>query len=92
VTRRLIRPAFWSCVFEETNNERKNIMEYDDNDLYGMEALEILRPASDYLLQMATAGQIDLNKLARNELRARLRHEATMQIAAMARRPSSCAN
>ena len=32
------------------------------------------------------AGQIDLNKLARLELRARLRHEATQQIAAMAAR------
>ncbi len=47
---------------------------------------EILRPASDYLLQMATAGQIDLNKLARIELRARRRHEATLEIAAMDRR------
>ena len=61
-------------------------MEYDDNDLCGIEALEILRPASDYLLQMATAGQIDLNKLARLELRARRRYEATQQIAAMAGR------
>jgi hypothetical protein len=67
------------------DNERKNIMEYDDNDLCGMEALDILRPASDHLLQMATAGQIDLNKLARLELRARRQYEATKQIAAMAR-------
>ena len=61
-------------------------MEYDDYNLCHIEALDILSPASDYLLQMATAGQIDLNKLARRELRARLRHEATRQIAAMAAR------
>jgi len=86
VTRRLIRPAFPVCVFDETNSERKYIMEIDDNDLCGMEALDILRPASDYLLQMATAGRIDLNRLARLELRARRRYEATQQIAVMARR------
>src|SRR5258708_5372855 len=51
VTRRLVRPAFYFCVFEKTNSERKNIMEYDDNDLCSIEALDILRPASDYLLQ-----------------------------------------
>ena len=62
-------------------------MEYDDHDLCSMEALDILlRPASDYLLQLVTAGQIDLNKLARLELRARRRYEATKQIAAMAAR------
>ena len=63
-------------------------MQDDDFNTCDIEALEILRPASDYLLQMATAGQIDLNQLARNELRARLRHEATRQIAAMERRPT----
>jgi hypothetical protein len=47
-----------------------------------IEALEILRPASDYLLQMAAFGQIDLNNLARLELRARRRHEAAQRIAA----------
>ena len=60
-------------------------MDYDDNDLCAIEAYEILRPASDYLLQLVTAGQIDLNKLACLELRARRRYEATQQIAAMAR-------
>ena len=60
-------------------------MEYDDNDLCTIEALDILRPASDYLLKLVTSGQIDLNKLARLELRSRLRHEATQHIAAMAR-------
>ena len=61
-------------------------MEYDDHDLCSMEALDILRPASDYLLQLVTSGQIDLNKLARLELRARRRYEATQHIAAMAAR------
>ena len=57
-------------------------MEYDDNDLCGIEALDILRPASDHLLQMAAFGQIDLNNLARLEFRARRRHEAAQRIAA----------
>lgn len=47
-----------------------------------IEALEILRPASDYLLQMAASGQIDLNNLARLEFRARRRHEAAQRIRA----------
>ena len=58
----------------------------DDYNPCDIEALEILRPATDYLLQMATAGQIDLNKLARLELRTRRRSEATKEIAAMAAR------
>ena len=57
-------------------------MEYDDNDLCSIEALDILRPASDYLLQMAASGQIDLNNLARLEFRTRRRHEAAQRIAA----------
>jgi hypothetical protein len=47
-----------------------------------IEALEILRPASDYLLQMAAFGRIDLNNLARLEFRTRRRHEAAQRIAA----------
>ena len=47
-----------------------------------IEALEILGSASDYLLQMAAFGQIDLNNLARLELRARRRFEAAQRIAA----------
>jgi len=47
-----------------------------------IEALEILRPASDCLLQMAAFGQIDLNNLARIEFRQRRRHEAAQLIAA----------
>ena len=46
------------------------------------EALDILRPASDYLLQMAASGQIDLNNLARLEFRTRRRHEAAQRIRA----------
>ena len=57
-------------------------MEYDDNDLCSIEALDILRPASDHLLQMAACGQIDLNNLARLEFRARRRHEAAQRIRA----------
>ncbi len=57
-------------------------MEYDDNDLCGIEALDILRPASDYLLQMAAFGHIDLNNLARLEFRARRRFEAAQRIRA----------
>ena len=58
-------------------------MQDDDYNPCDIEALEILRPASDYLLQMAACGQIDLNALARLEFRARRRHEATRQIALM---------
>ena len=47
-----------------------------------IEALEILRPASDHLLQMAASGLIDLNHLARLEFRARRHHEAAQRIAA----------
>jgi hypothetical protein len=61
-------------------------MELDDYDLCSMEADHFLTGASDYLLQLITCGQIDLNKLARRELRGRLRHEATKQIADMAAR------
>jgi len=61
-------------------------MTLTDDDITAIEVYEILRPASDYLLQLAACGQIDLNKLARMELRARLRYEATRQIAAMAAR------
>ena len=57
-------------------------MQDDDFNPCDIEALEILRPASDYLLQMAAFGQIDLNNLARLEFKARRRHEATQRIAA----------
>jgi len=61
-------------------------MQDDDYNPCHIEALDIIRPASDYLLRMAAAGQIDLNALARAEFRARLRRQATLAIAAMQRR------
>ena len=61
-------------------------MQDDDFNPCHIEASEILRPASDYLLQMAASGQIDLNALARLEFRARRRHEAEKQISLMAAR------
>jgi hypothetical protein len=82
VTRRLVRPASCFCVFEKTNSERKTIMQDDYYNPCDIEALEILRPASDYLLQMAASGQIDLNNLARIEFRARRRFEAAQRIRA----------
>ena len=57
-------------------------MQDDNYNPCDIEALEILRPASDYLLQMAASGQIDLNNLARFELRTRRRFEAARRIAA----------
>ena len=61
-------------------------MQDDDFNPCHIEASEIFRPASDYLLQMAASGQIDLNLVARVELRARRRYEATRQIATLAPR------
>lgn len=64
-------------------------MQDDDNIdecLCGLEAQELLSPASDYLLRRAAEGQIDLNRLARFELRGRLEHQATLDIIAMQRR------
>jgi hypothetical protein len=82
VTRRLLRPASCFCVFEKTNSERKNFMQDDHYNPCDIEGLEILRPASDHLLQMAAFGQIDLNNLARMEFRARRRFEAAQRIRA----------
>ncbi len=56
-------------------------MQDDNFNPCDIEALEILRPASDHLLQMAAFGQIDLNNLARLEFKARRRHEAAQRIA-----------
>ena len=56
-----------------------------DEDILPLEAHEILRPASDDLLRMAANGQIDLNYLARAEFRARMEHQATLDIIAMQR-------
>ena len=61
-------------------------MQDDDFNPCHIEALDIMRPASDYLLRMAAAGQIDLNALARLEFRSRVRQNATQQIRDMDRR------
>ena len=58
---------------------------YDDNELCEMEALDILRPASDALLALIATGRIDLNRLAGMEFRARRQQDATRWIGAMAR-------
>lgn len=58
---------------------------YDDNELCEMEALDILRPASDALLALIATGRIDLNRLARMQFRARRREESTQWIGALAR-------
>jgi len=42
-----------------------------DEDIIPLEALDLLRNASDELLRMATCGEIDLNTFARLELRSR---------------------
>jgi len=57
-----------------------------DDDILPFEAQEILHHASDALLRMATTGEIDLNCLAQQELRARLRHQATLDIIDLQRR------
>jgi len=59
---------------------------FQDDDILPFEAQEILRQASDDLLRLAITGEIDLNRLAQQELRARLRHQATLDIIAMQRR------
>jgi len=59
-------------------------MQDDDFNPCHIEGHDIFRDASDYLLQMAASGQIDLNRIARLEFRARRRHEAASQVADMA--------
>jgi hypothetical protein len=56
-----------------------------DEDIIPMEALNLLRDASDELLSMAARGQIDLNTLARWELRSRRRDLGLRWIGALAR-------
>ena len=51
-----------------------------EEDITRLEAHEILSGASDEVLQMAIAGQIDLNALARVEFRSRRRNEARQWI------------
>ena len=76
-------PAACLCVFNETNSERKYFMQ--DEDIIPLEALDILRNASDELLRRATLGEIDLNTLARWELRSRRRELGLQWVGALAR-------
>jgi hypothetical protein len=55
-----------------------------DEDILPIEALDILRNASDELLRHAALGQIDLNSLAHWELRTRRRDAGSRWIGAMA--------
>ena len=55
-----------------------------EEDITRLEAHELLRGASDEVLQMAIAGQIDLNALARFEFRSRRRNEACQWIETLA--------
>jgi hypothetical protein len=56
-----------------------------DEDIIPLEALDLLRNASDELLAMATRGQINLNRLAHWELRSRRRDVGLQWIGALAR-------
>jgi hypothetical protein len=56
-----------------------------DEDIIPIEALDILRNASDELLRRATLGEIDLNTLARWELRSRRRELGLQWVGALAR-------
>jgi len=58
-----------------------------EDDITRLEAYEILRPASDELLQMAAEGQVDLNALARMEFHARHPEAAQHSFRMVARTP-----
>jgi len=55
-----------------------------DEDIIPLEALDLLRNASDELLRQAARGQIDLNTLAHFELRSRRRELGRQWIGALA--------
>ena len=55
-----------------------------DEDIIPLEALDLLRNASDELLRQAARGQIDLNALAHFELRSRRRELGRQWIGALA--------
>ena len=57
-----------------------------DEDIIPLEALDLLRNASDELLRMAACGEIDLNRFARLELRSRRRDIGLHWVGALARR------
>jgi hypothetical protein len=56
-----------------------------DDDIIPLEALDLLRHASDELLSKAALGEIDLSTLARWELRSRRRDLGLQWIGALAR-------
>jgi hypothetical protein len=74
------RPVFLLRT-EETHNEKENIME--DDDILHIEAQEFLRQASDEMLRLTALEEIDLNRMARNELLARRRHLGAVSISEM---------
>jgi len=55
-----------------------------DDDIIPLEALDLLRNASDELLSKAALGEIDLGRLARLELRSRRRDLGLQWIGALA--------
>ena len=56
-----------------------------DEDIIPLEALDLLRNASDELLRMATRGEINLHTFASWELRSRRRDMGLQWIGALAR-------
>jgi hypothetical protein len=63
-----MRPAFFAPL-EEQQQQKENIMDHDD--ILHLEAQELMRQASDEMLQLAALEEIDLNALAHCELRYR---------------------
>lgn len=60
----------------------------DHDDILNLEAQELMRQASDEMLELATLEEIDLNALAHCELRARIyrrQHQRGMVISATVR-------
>ena len=57
----------------------------DHDDILHLEAFEIMRNASDELLQLATLEEIDLNNLAHWEYRSRRRQPGTAWVSILER-------
>jgi hypothetical protein len=57
----------------------------DPDDILRLEAINIMREASDELLELAELKELDLNSIARNELRSR---RASEPVRFLRRRPS----
>ncbi len=56
----------------------------DDDDILHLEAIEIMRNASDELLRVSSLGEIDLNTVAHQELRYRSRELGRHWVGALA--------